>query len=84
IWLGGLRFHWPRIGGMLLGSALLAGVSYAVWYGLDDLLGRSLIAQIISVGVALVAGGGAYAAVVLGLRIPEAHEIIALLRRRRS
>jgi putative peptidoglycan lipid II flippase len=84
IWLGGLEFHWPRIGGILVGSALLGGVSYGVWYVLDDLLGRSLIGQIISVGVALVAGGGAYAAVVLGLRIPEAQQVIALIRRRRS
>jgi putative peptidoglycan lipid II flippase len=82
IWLGGLRLHWVRLGGMLLGSALLAAVSYGVWYGLDDLLGRSLIAQIVSVGAALIAGGAVYAAVVLGLRLPEATQVIALLRRR--
>ena len=84
IWLGGLEFHWPRFGGMLLGAALLAGVSYGVWWVLDDLLGRSLIGQIISVGTALIAGSAAYAGVVLGLRIPEAQQVIALLRRRRS
>ena len=37
-------------------SALLAGVSWVVWYLLDRLLGRSLPAQIVSVGGAGVAG----------------------------
>ena len=76
IWLGGLDIHWGRIAGMLLGAAILGGVTYGVWYGLDELLGRSLIAQIVSVGTALVAGGAAYAGVVLGLRIPEAQQVI--------
>ena len=31
-------------------SALLAGVSYLVWLGLDDALGRSVLAQIASLG----------------------------------
>ena len=84
IWLGGLDIRWGRLAGMLLGAAVLGGVAYGVWYGLDELLGRSLIAQIVSVGVALGAGGAAYAGVVLGLRIPEAQQVISLLRRRRS
>jgi putative peptidoglycan lipid II flippase len=71
---------------ILLGAAVLAAVAYGVWWGLDDLLGQSLIAQIVSVGSALVAGSAAYAAVVLGLRIPEARQIVDLfasrLRRR--
>jgi putative peptidoglycan lipid II flippase len=84
IWLGGLDLHWGRLAGMLLGGAALAGVAYGLWYGLDDLLGRSLIAQVVSVGTALIAGGAAYAAIVLGLRIPEAQQVIALIRQRRS
>jgi putative peptidoglycan lipid II flippase len=83
IWLGGLDIHWGRIAGMLLGAAVLGGVAYGVWRGLDDLLGRSLIAQIVSVGAALIAGGAAYAAVVLGLRIPEARQVVALVRERK-
>jgi putative peptidoglycan lipid II flippase len=71
---------------ILIGAAALAGVAYGVWWGLDDLLGQSLIAQIVSVGSALVLGSAAYAAVVLGLRIPEARQIVDLfasrLRRR--
>jgi putative peptidoglycan lipid II flippase len=67
---------------MLAAAALLAGVSYGIWWLLDDLLGRSLLAQIISVGTGLVAGGAVYAAVVLAAGLPEAREIVALFRRR--
>ncbi len=62
-------------------AALLAGVSYLVWYGLDDALGRSLIAQIISLGAGLAAGFATYFAAVLALRVPEANQILRLLRR---
>jgi putative peptidoglycan lipid II flippase len=57
-------------------SAALAVVAFAVWYGLDRALGRSLAAQITSVTLALVAGAAAYlgACRVLGVR-----EIDALL-----
>ena len=37
-------------------SALLAGVSWVVWYALDAVLGQSLAAQIVSVGAAGGAG----------------------------
>jgi putative peptidoglycan lipid II flippase len=62
-------------------SALLAGVSYLVWYGLDQQLGRDTIAQIISLGVALAAGAAVYFAAVLVLRVPEARQIVRLVRR---
>src|SRR5947207_6171876 len=45
---------------ILVASGLLAGVSWTVWYVIDDLLGRSLSAQILSVGAAVVAGGLVY------------------------
>ena len=41
---------------ILVASALLAAVSWVVWYALDALLGRSLLAQIVSVGGAGAAG----------------------------
>jgi putative peptidoglycan lipid II flippase len=66
---------------VLVGAALLAGVSYLVWYGLDDALGRSLIAQLVSLGIALAAGFATYFATVLALRVPEADQIMRLLRR---
>jgi putative peptidoglycan lipid II flippase len=67
---------------IVLASALLGGVSYVVWWALDDLLGRDVLAQVISLGVALVAGAGTYIAVVLAMGIPEARQILDLLARR--
>jgi putative peptidoglycan lipid II flippase len=64
-----------------ISAAALAGVSYLVWYGLDDTLGRDTIAQIISLGIGLAAGFVTYVAAVLALRIPEAAQIVRLVRR---
>jgi putative peptidoglycan lipid II flippase len=66
---------------VIAASALLAGVSYLVWYGLDQQLGRDTIAQIISLGLALAAGFATYLVAVLALRVPEAQQIVRLLRR---
>lgn len=67
---------------MVLAAGVLAAVAYGVWLGLDELLGRALIAQAVSVSMALGLGSAAYAAVVLGLRIPEARQILDLFARR--
>ena len=56
-------------------SALLAGVAYGLYVLLDELCGRSLPGQLVSVGAALTAGLGAYAVAVLALRVPEARQI---------
>ena len=64
-----------------IAAALLAGVSYLVWYGLDEQLGRDTIAQIISLVVALAAGAAVYFTTVIALRVPEARQILRLLRR---
>ncbi len=64
---------------ILVASALLAGVSWALWKGLDAALGRSLPAQLVSVGVAIAAGLAVYAKAVLAMRIPEARQIEALV-----
>jgi putative peptidoglycan lipid II flippase len=61
-------------------AALLAGVSYLVWYALDQELGRSTVAQVISLGTGLLAGAVTYFAAALALRIPEARQIVRLLR----
>jgi putative peptidoglycan lipid II flippase len=65
---------------VLVAAASLAGVSYLVWYGLDDALGRSTIAQIVSLGTALAAGFATYFGAVMALRVPEARQIIRLAR----
>jgi putative peptidoglycan lipid II flippase len=67
---------------IVLASALLAGVSWAVWKLLDELLGGSLPAEIVSLGAAGVAGLLVYARAVLAMRIPEAHQVGSLVRAR--
>jgi putative peptidoglycan lipid II flippase len=93
--MAALQFHRLRIGfngrlegsqtlmitaRILLASALLAGVSWAVWFALDSLLGRSLVAQIVSVGAAGLAGLLVYMRAVLRMHVPEAHQVNRLIR----
>jgi putative peptidoglycan lipid II flippase len=93
--MAGLQFHRLRIGfnghlegaqttmitaRILLASALLAGVSWGVWRVLDDLLGTSLLAQIVSVGGAGLAGLLVYMRAVLAMHVPEAHQVSRLIR----
>ena len=63
-------------------SLLLAGVAWLTWYLLDMLLGRSLAAQIVSVGAAGAVGVLVYMRAVLAMQIPEAHEVRGLIRTR--
>jgi putative peptidoglycan lipid II flippase len=65
---------------ILVASALLAGVSWVVWRLLDDLLGTSLLAQIVSVGAAGLAGLLVYMRAVLAMHVPEAHQVSRLIR----
>ncbi len=69
---------------MLIASAALGIVAYAAWWGLDELLGRSLPAQIVSVGTGVLAGTAVYAGLLLVLRVPEARDIAGMLRGRLS
>jgi len=95
--MAGLQFHRLRIGfnghlegaqttmitaRILLASALLAGVSWVVWRVLDDLLGTSLLAQIVSVGAAGLAGLLVYMRAVLVMHVPEADQVSRLIRGR--
>ncbi len=63
-------------------STLLAGISWVVWKLLDDLLGRSLPAEIVSVGGAGLAGLFVYVRAVLAMRVPEARQVGNLIRAR--
>jgi putative peptidoglycan lipid II flippase len=64
-----------------LASALVAGVSYACWRGLDDALGRSFWAQVVSVGVALVAATAVYLGACRALGVREMDTLLALRSR---
>jgi putative peptidoglycan lipid II flippase len=64
---------------ILIATAALAAVSYGVWYELDDALGRSLVAQIVSLGTGIVAGLLVYGAGVMALKVEEARQIRQLL-----
>jgi putative peptidoglycan lipid II flippase len=57
-------------------SLVLAAVSYAVWAPLDNALGRSFGAQLLSLGTALAAGLGAY---LISCRLLGVRELDALL-----
>jgi putative peptidoglycan lipid II flippase len=65
-----------------IASAALAAVGWLAWDVLDHELGRSLVAQIISLGTGLALGSAAYVAVARLLRIAELEQILRLLRRR--
>lgn len=65
-----------------LASAALAAVSFVTWDLLDHALGRSLGGQVVSLTVALGAGGLVYLAATRLLRVPELEQIMRLLRRR--
>ncbi len=67
-----------------IASAALAAVGWLIWDVLDSALGRSLPAQIISLGSGLLAGGVVYLAVAWILRIAELEQILRLLRHRRG
>jgi len=67
---------------ILVATAIMAAVAWAIWLGIDRLLGRSLPAQIVSVGVALSVACALYAKTVLVMRVPEARQIEALLMSR--
>ena len=88
--LGGIegRATFDAVLRMLVAAGLLALVSYGAWWGLDELVGRSLAAQALSVGAGILCGLGVYAAAVWVLRVGEARQIRDLvahrLRRRRA
>ena len=81
--LGGLET--PRLldgaARITIASAALAGVSYLVWDVLDEALGDGTLAQLGSLGGGLLAGGLVYLGAVLALRVPEARQLLGVLRR---
>jgi putative peptidoglycan lipid II flippase len=54
-----------------LASVVLGGVAFGTWYLLDDALGRSVVAQIVSLGIALAVGAAVYLGACILLKVRE-------------
>jgi putative peptidoglycan lipid II flippase len=64
---------------ILVAAVVMAALARGIWALLDSLLGRSLAAEIVSVGLAITLAIVVYARAVLAMRIPEARQIEALV-----
>jgi putative peptidoglycan lipid II flippase len=64
-----------------IASALAAGIAFLVWYGIDAALGRSLGAQLVSVGSGLLAGVASFLGLAWLLRVHELQTLLSLRRR---
>ena len=64
---------------IVLASAVTAGVAYGVWWVLDGLVGRSLGAQLASVGLALAAATAVYLVLARLLGIRELGALLSLV-----
>jgi putative peptidoglycan lipid II flippase len=62
-------------------SALTAGAAFGVWLGVDEAVGRSLGAQVVSVALALAVGAGAYLGLARALGIRELDTLASLVHR---
>ena len=82
------RLNFGEIGDSVLrivvASAVLAGVAYGTWYGLDQALGRAFVGQLASVALALAVGTCAYLLACRALRVRELGALLALLSRFRA
>jgi putative peptidoglycan lipid II flippase len=67
---------------IVVASAIAGGVAWGVWSVIDRLVGRSVLAQLVSVGGAIAAACAVYAWAVLAMAIPEARQIRTFLRQR--
>jgi putative peptidoglycan lipid II flippase len=71
-----------HLGAITVAAVLLGIVAWIAWSALDDVFGRSIIGQLISVGGAGVCGATAYWVGVLWIGLPEARQIRDLIRSR--
>ena len=67
---------------VLVASALLALVAYPIWRGLDDAVGSSFGAQILSLGTAIIAGASVYIGTCRVLGVRETQSLLSLRGRR--
>lgn len=67
---------------MCSAAAVLGAAAWIAWAALDEVFGRSVIGQVISVGGGLAIGTLAYARAVLWLQISEAEQVAEFAARR--
>ena len=67
---------------IVVATVIMSAVARGIWVGLDGLLGRSLLAQIVAVGASISVAVLLYARIALAMRIPEARQIEQLIRQR--
>ena len=65
---------------IILASVVASGVAVLVWWGVDGALGRSIVGQILSVGLGLGAGTLAYLGACRVLGVRELGSVLALRR----
>jgi putative peptidoglycan lipid II flippase len=76
-----LRETTDSVARIVAASAAVAGVSFGVWYGIDQAAGRAFAGQLASVGIALIAGVAVYLFACRALRVRELGALLALRRR---
>jgi putative peptidoglycan lipid II flippase len=69
------------VGRVAAAGAVAAGAAFAVWYGLDELVGRGLAGQVVSLGAAFAVGALVYLGLARALGLREL-EALLLLRAR--
>ncbi len=69
---------------IVVATIYCTAAAFGVWWPLDQILGRSLPAQIVSVGLALFAGGAAYLAAGRILQLSDMEVLAALAGRLRG
>jgi hypothetical protein len=65
---------------IILASVTAAGIAVAIWWGIDAAFGRSVVGQILSVGLALAAGTAVYLGACRLLGVRELGSLFALRR----
>ncbi|HXD70652.1 MAG TPA: lipid II flippase MurJ, partial [Gaiellales bacterium] len=69
---------------IVVATIYCTAAAFGVWWPLDQLLGRSLPAQVVSVGLALTAGGAAYLAAGRILQLSDMEVLVSLADRMRG
>jgi putative peptidoglycan lipid II flippase len=77
----GVRETAGTVARVTVAGAVLAAVAFPLWWAVDDALGRSFLAQALSLAVALVAGAAAYLLACRALRVRELRALLSLRRR---